>query len=133
MAKDTSKRVTREQALEYLQREDDSVLATMLRHDMALTRDAYIFANWGHKPEPLTAEEEEQVPDIFREGAMERPPKPVRDTSNSSGTTRREIKVDPDGIVRSKHTRASLEALGFRRLPPSGKSFVILTGPRFKR
>src|SRR6516162_6466137 len=107
MATDTSKRVTRAQAEEYLRREDDSVLATMLRHNMALTRDAYIFTNWGHKPEPLTAEEEEQVPDIFREGAMERPPKPVRDTSNSSGTTRREIKVDPDGIVRSPHTTES--------------------------
>jgi hypothetical protein len=68
MKQDTSKRVTRAQeAEEYLRREDDGVLETMLRHNMALTRDAYIFANWGHKPEPLTAEEEEQVPDIFRE------------------------------------------------------------------
>jgi hypothetical protein len=110
----------------------------MLRHNMALTRDAYIFANWGHKPEPLTAEEEEQVPDIFREEsavitAVDRQSTPAKASPSSSETTRRGIKVDPDGIVRSKHTRASLEALGFRRLEPSGKGFVILTGPHFKR
>jgi hypothetical protein len=61
---------TREAAEAYLRREDSPVLRGMLRDGTPLTREIYIFRNWDKRPDPWTAEHEEQVPEIFREGSM---------------------------------------------------------------
>jgi hypothetical protein len=64
---------------------------------------------------------------------MDKNPKPVAAPPSSSATTARPAATPRNGIVRSGATNEELQRLGFRVLPPSGKAFVILTGPHFKR
>jgi hypothetical protein len=75
MKVDTSRKATRAQAEAYLRHDDDPILEGMIRDNLPLTRDTYIFLNWDKRPNPWTAEHEEQVPDIFR---------PVEDQESAS-------------------------------------------------
>ena len=152
---DTSKRATRAEAEDYLRYDDDPILRGMIRDHLPLTRDNYIFLNWDKRPSPWTAEHEMSVPAIFRaedavpenpnkrphkkataelpRSAMDQNTKPDKALPNSSATTAPRAVTPRNGIVRSKHTKESLLAMGFKIIPPSGTGYVLPMGRPSKR
>jgi hypothetical protein len=128
---------TREQAEAYLRREDSAILRGMLRAGTPLTREAYIFLNWDKRPEPWTAEHEEQVPDIFQRQPPDVDPSPpvmpTREPSNLSAIRTSAGRPVSSGRLVSPHTNESLRAAGFRVLEPTGRSFVLPMGRPSKR